>query len=51
MAIVTVKVAPPNSVVLVSDVNGGEIPKTMGGSLVSATNTCVAVGCLSEGES
>lgn len=48
MAIVTVKVAPPNSVVLVSDVNGGEIPKTMGGSLVSATNTCVAVGCLSE---
>ena len=44
----TKRMAPPNSVVLVSDVDGGEIPRTMGGSLVSATNTCVAVGCLSE---
>ncbi|WP_439542457.1 hypothetical protein [Hyphomicrobium sp.] len=44
----TKRMAPPNSVVLVSDVDGGEIPKTMGGSLVSATSTCVAVGCLSE---
>lgn len=44
----TKKLAPPNSVVLVSDVDGGEIPKTMGGSLVSATDTCVAIGCLSE---
>jgi hypothetical protein len=44
----TKRMAPPNSVVLVSDADGGEIPKTMGGVLVSATNTCVAVGCLSE---
>lgn len=44
----TKRMAPPNSVVLVSDLDGGEIPKTMGGSLVSATSTCVAVGCLSE---
>lgn len=44
----TKRMAPPNSVVLVSDVDGGEIPKTMAGSLVSATNTCIAVGCLSE---
>jgi hypothetical protein len=44
----TKRMAPPNSVVLVSDVDGGEIPKTMGGSLISATSTCVAVGCLSE---
>jgi hypothetical protein len=43
----TKRMAPPNSVVLVSDVDGGEIPETMGGSLVSATNTCLAVGCLS----
>jgi hypothetical protein len=46
--VLTKRIAPPNSVVLVSDVDGGEIPKTMGESLVSATNTCVAVGCLSE---
>ena len=47
MAVKT-KVAPPNSVVLVSDTASGEIPKSMHDSLISATNSCVAVGCLSE---
>jgi hypothetical protein len=46
----TKKVAPPNSLVLVSDLGGGEIPKTMVGELVSATNTCMAVGCLAEAD-
>lgn len=48
MSAVTKKVAPPNSVVLVSDSSSGEIPKTMGGQLVSATDTCIAVGCMAE---
>jgi hypothetical protein len=48
MTNLVVKIAPPNSVILISDLDGGEIPRKMGKSLVSATNTCVAVGCLSE---
>ena len=44
----TTKAAPPNSVILVCDVGGGEVPKTMSGAVVAATTTCIAVGCLSE---
>jgi hypothetical protein len=43
-----VKTAPPNSLILISDLDSDYIPRTMGNPLVSATNTCVAVGCLSE---
>jgi len=46
----SVKIAPPNSVVLVADPSDGEIPDTMGGSLIAATNSCVAVGCRSEAD-
>ncbi len=42
------KVAPPNSVVLVTDPSNGEIPRTLGGSLIAATSSCVAIGCRSE---
>ncbi len=45
---VKANLAPPSSVVLISDTSGGEIPKSMNDSLISATNSCVAVGCLSE---
>lgn len=48
MKAVRVTVAPPNSVVLVSDASGGDIPTEMKGAVVSATSTCIAVGCLSE---
>jgi hypothetical protein len=42
------RVAPPYSVVLISDSGGGKIPDGMRGQLIVATNSCVAVGCLSE---
>ncbi|MGH9928120.1 MAG: hypothetical protein ACREA9_02720 [Pyrinomonadaceae bacterium] len=47
MALVA-KSAPPNSVVLLSDAMGGEIPPTMHGKTISATDSCVAVGCMAE---
>lgn len=45
---VSAKASPANSVVLVSDGSGGEIPKSMHGSVIAATDTCVAIGCLAE---
>jgi hypothetical protein len=44
----SVKVAPPNSLVLISDAHGGEIPEAMAGSLISSTTSCIAVGCQSD---
>jgi hypothetical protein len=35
-------------VVLVEDALGGQLPETMRESLIVATTSCVAVGCLSE---
>jgi hypothetical protein len=47
----TAKVAPPNSVVLVTGRDdGGGIPLTMATSVVAATESCIAVGCLSEAD-
>lgn len=40
----TVRVSPPNSVVLVSDALEFEVPKEMGRALVAATASCLAVG-------
>src|SRR5580698_11144109 len=45
---VSKRVAPPYSVVLISDSGGGKIPDVMRGRLIVATDSCVAVGCLSE---
>lgn len=45
-----VTVTPPNSVVLVMDSQGGQIPESMGGNMVSATSSCVAIGTLEESE-
>jgi hypothetical protein len=44
----TAEIAPPNSLILVMDRAGGEIPDSMAGSLVASTPTCIAVGTLSE---
>lgn len=44
----TVKVAPSNSLVLVEDVDGGSPPESLNNALIAATDTCVAIGCLSE---
>jgi hypothetical protein len=42
-------VRAPNSVILVGD-PAGEPPESMGGRLVSATPSCVAIGTLSEAD-
>ncbi len=39
------KTAPPYSLVLISDSNGGDIPAVMGNSLVVSTDSCIAIGC------
>lgn len=39
-------VAPPNSLMLISDQSGGTPPDTMRGARLSATPSCIAVGCL-----
>ena len=45
---VSTQVAPPNSVILIEDSKGGDVPKFLSHALISATPSCVAVGCLSE---
>ncbi len=42
------KIAAPNGLVLVSDLHGGPPPDVMGGSLIAATSSCIAVGCMSD---
>lgn len=44
----TATVAPPNSIILIADKEGGEIPRSIAGELVAATDSCIAVGCCSE---
>lgn len=42
------RIAPPNSVVLIEDSSGGTIPASMDHTLISATDSCIAVGCKAE---
>ena|SRR5438067_2075058 len=42
------KIAPPNSLVLLADASGGQIPGSMERSLITSTGSCIAIGCLSE---
>lgn len=42
----SIKIAPPNSLVALSDVTGGEPPASMDGSLIVSTPSCIVVGCL-----
>src|SRR3989304_5737681 len=44
----SLSLAPPNSLILVMDPSAHDIPKSMGGSLVSATPSVVAIGCRAE---
>jgi hypothetical protein len=44
------KTAPPNSLVLIEDPSGGNVPASMAGSLVASTMSCIAVGCKSEAD-
>jgi hypothetical protein len=48
--VTSTKVAPPNSLVLVSGLGGAEIPKTLNDGLIASTDSCVAVGCQSDAD-
>ncbi len=43
----TISTSPPNSLILVMDHASGIVPETMDNRLVSTTESCVAVGCMS----
>lgn len=45
---VSIRVAPPNSLIGISDVKKGEVPNFDVESGISATNTCILVGCRPE---
>jgi hypothetical protein len=45
---ISARVAPRNSVVLVEDSCGGQVPDSMNHSVVAATDSCIAVGCRAE---
>lgn len=42
------RIAPPNSLIFVEDSDGGEVPTSMNQTLIAATTSCIAVGCMSE---
>lgn len=46
----TTKAAPPNSMILIADPSGGEIPDWDGRSLLEATDSCIIVGCLMDAD-
>jgi hypothetical protein len=41
-------ITPPNSIILVMDFTAGRVPDSFERGLIAATETCVAVGTLSE---
>jgi hypothetical protein len=47
---VTLNLSPPHSVLLIMDHNSGEPPRVFGRRLVSATQTCIAVGTLADAD-
>jgi hypothetical protein len=42
------RLAPPNSIVVVEDISGGEVPDLVRGSCIAATATCITIGTLCE---
>jgi len=44
----SVKISPMNSIVFISDSNGGEPPLPMRGELIWSSESCVVVGCFPE---
>ncbi|MFN8075871.1 MAG: hypothetical protein U0Q15_10695 [Kineosporiaceae bacterium] len=50
MPVTTVEVRPSNSLLLIMDPHGGLIPDSMGGRSVAVTESCLAVGTLSEAD-
>lgn len=44
----SVKICPPNSLLFVSDPNGGKAPYPVRGALILSTDSCISVGCYPE---
>lgn len=42
----TARVAPPNSILFISDSSGGDVPEPIWGQLILSTPSCISVGCL-----
>jgi hypothetical protein len=43
---ITVRIAPTNSLLFISDRNGGIGPEFLAGRLILSTSSCISVGCL-----
>lgn len=41
----SVKIAPPNSLLFVSDTDGGEAPRPVRGAQILATDSCISIAC------
>lgn len=46
--ILSVKLNVPYAVVVLSELSKGDVPEQFDGSLVAATETCIAIGCRSD---
>ncbi len=46
----SITLSPPNSLILVMDHTSGELPEAMNDQLVAFTDSCIAVGTLSEAD-
>ncbi len=44
----SVRATPRNSVVLVEDSNGGDVPTSVDRSLILSTDSCITIGCRAE---
>lgn len=44
----SISIAPPNSIIFVMDFTYGIPPESSGGKNVSATDSCIVIGCLSD---
>ncbi|HEY1735857.1 MAG TPA: hypothetical protein VGG12_04360 [Methylovirgula sp.] len=42
------RLSPPYSVVMIADISGGDIPKLARGTEIAASDSCIAIGTLSE---
>lgn len=44
----TARLAPPNSLIIIEDSSGGEIPSSLNNGLLSVTDSAIAIGCKCE---
>ena len=46
--LLSVKIAPPHSLITISDSQGGEVPDSVSKNLITSTRTCISVGTKAE---